>query len=114
MKTRLGEVLRLSYVRISFVGHCDRFFEKKEKALYAWLSFGNGGIQSGVSGHVEEGKVEIPHFSPSATPFYHARSAIQTPSQLSAITVNSSTNIFTFINLHINPLNAKLNPICHC
>jgi hypothetical protein len=63
MKTRLGEVLRLSSARISFVGHCDRFFEKEEKALYVWLSFGNRGchgtIQGGVSGHVEGGKAII-------------------------------------------------------
>jgi len=38
MKTRLGEVLRLSSARISFVGHCDQFFEKKEKALDVRLS----------------------------------------------------------------------------
>jgi len=98
--------LRLSYARISFVGHCDRFFEKKEKALYAWLSFGNGGIQSGVSGHVEEGKAETPLFftkRDSLLPctLCHSNTLTTFSHNTDIIPVNSSTNIFTFINLHI-------------
>jgi hypothetical protein len=91
MKTRLGEVLRFSGARISFVGHCGRFFEKKEKALYVWLSFGNGGchgtIHGGVSGHAEGGKaIKDPVFLHQARLPSTMHTAIQTPSQLSAIT----------------------------
>lgn len=81
MKTRLGEVLRLSSARISFVGHCDQFFEKKEKALYVWLSFGNRGIQGGVSGHMERGKaIKDPTFLHQAHLPSTMHTAIQTHS----------------------------------
>lgn len=90
MMTRLGEVLRLSNARISFIGHCDQFFEEKEKALYVWLSFGNGGchgtIQGGVSGHAGGGKPIIdPTFLHQAHLPSTMHTAIETPLQLSAM-----------------------------
>jgi len=90
MKTRLGEVLRLSSARISFVGHCDRFFEKEEKALYVALSFGNR-----LSWHHTGWCIRTcgrrqsnhrPHISYQACLPSTMHTAIQTPSQLSAIT----------------------------
>jgi hypothetical protein len=111
MKTELGEVLRLSSANF-FCRSLWLILWKESKGLvcmaelWQWrLSWHHTGWCIRTCRRRQSN--QRPHISsPSVSPFYRAHSAIQTPSQVSAVNtdiipVNSSTDVFTFIHLHI-------------